>query len=175
MATDFLFCGQRLSDFNFIVCCFDGEKPTISGGEIEINVIKPPSNDKYVFYGSNLNSVLEFKFSIMKNPCNKNQDELYLNSHEQSVISKWLKKRDNYHWVQFDEEGFEDIAYKVQTNLAPYLFNSKVIGYNVTMTSNCGYGFSNEIIIEETIDKNKPLYINLHNDTDSYSFPLIKS
>ena len=96
-------------------------------------------------------------------------------SHEQSVISKWLKKRDNYHWVQFNEEGFEDIAYKVQTNLAPYLFNGKVIGYNVTMTSNCGYGFSNEIIIEETIDKNKPLYINLHNDTDSYSFPLIKS
>lgn len=173
-ATDFIFNSQHASDLGLVICSFDGEIDTASGGEVEFNVVKTPNRDKYTFLDSQINEVLTWSFSIMKNPCNNNTEELYLTQYEESAIAQWLIKRDGYHWMQFDQEGYEDIWYNVYcSSLTPYQVNGKTIGFNVTLTSDCGYGFTEEITKNITLNADNPYTLIVHGDIAIYILPYI--
>lgn len=171
-ATDFLFDGQHASDLGFIICNF-GEVESASGGEIEYTILKTPDKDKYTFYGSQFNSVITWKFSICKDPCkNKN---MYFDQYEESMVAKWLLKTDGYRYLQFNQEGYEDIFYKVYFNISQHQINGKTIGFDLTATSNCAYGFTDIITIEKRrLDSSNFLKFNVHNDVNTYIYPIIK-
>ena len=171
-ATDFLFDGQRASDFGLIICSFDGDFETASGGEVEYNVVKAPNSDRFIFYGSQLNSVLTWNFSICKNPCSN--EDLFFNQYEESRVLKWLLKTDGYKELQFDQDGYEDIIYYVYFNISPYQINGKTVGFNLVATSDCAYGFSNTIVKHAKINTSTPLKINVHSDLNIYILPYIK-
>lgn len=171
-ATDFLFDGQRASDFGLMICSFDGDFETASGGDVEYNVVKTPGRDKFVFYGSQLNSVLTWNFSICKNTCIN--EEIFFNQYEESRVLKWLLRTDGYKELQFDQEGYEDIIYYVYFNVSIQQVSGKTVGFNLTATSNCAYGFSNTIIKSSKINSSIPLKINVHSDLNTYIFPYIK-
>lgn len=171
-ATDFLFDNQCASDLGLIICSFDKEFETASGGEIEYNVVKTPNRDRFTFYGSQFNSVIEWKFSICKNPCRN--DTLYFNQYEESMIVKWLLKTDGYKPLQFLEEGYEDIIYNVYFNISPNQIEGKTVGFNLTATSDCAYGFTNIIKKKTAINADAPFRLNIHSDLNTYILPLIK-
>ena len=171
-ASDFLFDNQCASDLGLIICSFNGEFETASGGEIEYNVVKTPGRDRFTFYGAQLNSTIEWKFSICKNPCRN--DELYFNQYEESMIVKWLLKTDGNKPLQFLQEGYETIIYNVRFNITPYQITGRTVGFNLTATSDCAYGFTDMIKKKTTINATAPFKLNIHSDINTYILPIIK-
>lgn len=170
-ATDFLFDNQRASDLGLMICSFDGEGETASGGEIEYNTVKTPGRDRFTFYGAQFSSALEWNFSICKNPCaNKN---LYFNQYEESMIAKWLLKTDGYRLLQFDQPGYEDIWYRACIRLVPRQIAGATAGFDLTAMSDCAYGFSGPITKKATISQNNPLVLNVHSDVNTYILPRV--
>ena len=171
-ATDFLFDNQRASDLGCMICSFDGGSETASGGEIEYTVVKTPNRDNYTFYGAQFDSVITWAFSICKNPC-KN-DTLYFDQYEESMIAKWLLKTDGYKSFQFNQEGFEDIFYNVYINLSPHQIAGKTVGFDLEVTSDCAYGFSDIMTRKAIISSSTPLILNVHSDINTYLLPYVK-
>lgn len=172
-ATDFIFDSQRLSDFGCMICSFDGDFQTASGGEIEYNVVKAPNRDKFSFYGAEFNTVLTWNYSICKNTCSNN-DNMYFDQYEESMLAKWLIKTDGYRYFQFDQEGYEDIFYNVYINMLPHQVAGRTVGYDLTVTSDCGYGYSDEITKIATVNSSAPLKFNINNDISTVVYPHIQ-
>ena len=171
-ATNFLFDGKWASDFGLIICSFDNELESASGGEVEFKTVQTPGNDKFVFYGSQFNSAISWNFSICKNPC-RNQC-LCFDQYEESMIAKWLLKTDGYRYIQFNQEGYENVFYKVYFNISPHQINGRTVGFDLTATSNCAYGFSDVIRKKAHIKLNEPFKLNVHSDINAYIYPIVK-
>lgn len=174
-AKDFVFNGQKASDYDLVICSFNGDMDTASGGEMEYNVVKPPDSDIYEFYGGQYNTVLEWTFSIMKNPCKyENDDEMFFSKYEERQLFKWLQKKDDYHWFAFlEEENEEDILYKVTINMAPHQIGGKTIGYDLTVTANSAFGFSPLIVKKAVINNQSSLLLYVDTDSQNYILPVI--
>lgn len=172
-ATDFLFDGQRLSDMGYIIASIDGSTESVSGGNIEFNSVKPANSDKYKFYSANFNEVLTWTFTIMKNPCLYNDEELYITQADESQLAKWLIKTDGYRYIQFLQDDYEDVVYQVYNNMTPVQICGRTVGFTITSTSNCGYGFSPEIVKRFSINVDKPYVVNIYNDTRNVCYPTL--
>lgn len=181
-ATDFIYNGQRASDLGWMICNFDGNEETASGGNIEFIVKKAPANDVYSYYGSHITDVLEWKFSIMKSPCLTYEDDIAkVTQYDESAVARWLLSTNGYKWLQFDQDGYRDICYMVKWQMTPHQINGRTVGFDLTATSNCGYGFSEEKIKTQTIkhdanDAENDVSINLYinNDIKEYVLPEIR-
>jgi hypothetical protein len=168
-ATDFLFDTNRLSDFDCIICAFDGNELSVSGGEIEFNSVKSPSKDRYNFYGAQFTNVLVWNFSICKNNCLN--DDMYFDQYEESRLAEWLLRTDGYKWLQFDQDGWEDICYHVKFDMMPHQIGGKTVGFDLTATSDCGYGFSQEMRKRFTLNSSTPYELFVTNDINMVSYP----
>ena len=169
-ATDFLFDSQRLSDFGCMICSFDGDFSTAEGSEIEYNVVQSPARDRFNFYGAKWSSQIVWNFSICKNPCV--DSDVYFSQYEESQLAKWLLKTDGYKPFQFDQEGYEDIYYKAYINMMPYQVGGRTVGFDLTVTSDCAYGYTDLIVKKATINASTPLRININNDITADILPL---
>ncbi len=172
-ATDFLFNENRASDLGLMICSFNGEFETATGGNIEYNVVKTPGRDKFDFYRAQFNEIITWNFSICKNPCQNNNEEMYFNQYEESQIAQWLLKQDGYKWFQFDQDGYRDIYYMVHINMLPHQVGGQTVGFDLTVATNCGYGFTDEIVKEFTFNRNKTIRLDIHSDTNSYILPYV--
>lgn len=144
-ATDFLFNNLRASDLGLMICSFDSSPEPASGGEIECNVVKTPGRDRFTFYGSQFNSTLEWNFSICKDP-DLNCSPAFT-QYEESRIAKWLLR---------------------------YQIAGETVGFDLTATSDCAYGFSELIKKTAVIKEGAPLELFLHSDVDTYILPRVK-
>ncbi len=172
-AKDFLFDGQRASDFGCMVCSFNGSGglETAAGGEIEYNAVKLPGRNEFGFYGSQFNTAVTWNFSICKNPCKKGN--YYFDQYEESMIRKWLVKTDGYRMMQFDQDGYEDIFYNVYFNAMPHQHLGKTVGFDLTATSDCAYGFTDIIKKKAVISSQMPLEFHVHSDLNAHILPTI--
>lgn len=171
--TDFTFDEQNLSDYGLMICVFDGDS-VVSGGEIEPVAHKTPATDEYTYYASEINNVLTWTFSICKIGCDiTDPEDYFFNQYEESEIAQWLLKTDGYRWLHFDEDDYPDVYYKVYVNMTPYQIDGKTIGYDLTITSNCGYGFSHEYTATFS-SENQPLTIDINNDLNRYTYPIVE-
>lgn len=171
-ATDFLFNNLRASDLGLMICSFDSSPEPASGGEIEYNVVKTPGRDRFTFYGSQFNSALEWNFSICKDP-DLNCSPAFT-QYEESRIAKWLLRSDGYKPLQFLQEGYENIFYNVCFRIMPHQIAGETVGFDLTATSDCAYGFSELIKKTAVIKEGAPLELFLHSDVDTYILPRVK-
>lgn len=180
-ATDFLFDGQRASDFGCMICSFDENAGAVSGGEIEYNTAKSPGSDRSSFYGAQFNSPVTWNFSICKDP--DMGISPYFSQYEEGRILKWLVKTDGYRFIQFDQEGYEDIFYYVYFNVQPHQVLGQTVGFDLTMTSDCAYGFSDVITRKTHINSydssdssssSGSLMLDIHSDVKAYILPTVK-
>ena len=173
-AHDFCFNGQTCSDHNLIICSYQSNSEnTISGGEMEYIVAKSPRTYKNNYYGCNYNSPLEWQIGLCKNPCYFH-NEIYFTQYEEREITNWLVKETGYRWLQFIQEGYEDVMYKVLINVLPEQVNGHTVAFNLTITSDSPYGYSQEFIRKSKISKDKPLVVKMASDSETYINPTIK-
>lgn len=173
--TDFIFDGQKASDHGVVICSFDGEYQPVTGGEVEFEVVKPPDNDKFEFYGAQYTTPLEWNISIMKNPCNKSSDdEFYFTNEDERMIYKWLQKRDGYHWFCFCDE-YEDgeVYFNVKINIAPHYINGKIAGFDLVITADSAFGYTALKKKVGSLTSNSPFILYVDTDTKHYILPEI--
>lgn len=161
--TDFIFNNTLASSMGLMICSFNGgDDAVVNGGEVTFTVSKPPSNNKWSFHGYTYESQLTIQFSIGKTECDNFDDDYALSQDEQSTIMRWLQKYDGFHWLAFDQDGFEDVWYNVQINPVPHYISGVVAGYDITCTCDSPYGYSQEIEISKTIasEQYSPIFID---------------
>lgn len=171
--TDFIFDGQKASDHGVVICSFDGEYQPVTGGEVEFEVVKPPDNDKFEFYGAQYTTPLEWNISIMKNPCNKTDDKDFCFSNdEERMIYKWLQRRDGYHWFSFCNQ-YEDgeVYFNVKINVVPHYISGRTMGFDLTITADSAFGYSPLKKKVGTLSKSSPFILYVDTDTKGYILP----
>lgn len=176
-ADDFLFNNQKASDFNLVISDDNGGESVVSGGEIDIVSVRTPDRDTFDFYIGKLDSPIQFNFSVLKVRCDDPND-IYVTPEEESRIAKWLmrkSKHSGYGWLQFDQDYYRDICYKVCfTSMLPIQVNGRTVGFELACTSNCGYGFSNPKKHKFKIQNGSSQKIVLTSDMVTYVYPYIK-
>lgn len=189
-ATDFCFDQNYLSDFGCIIASFGDSSDEVSGGTTEYDSVKAPNSDKFKFYGSQYNEVLTWSFSVIKNPCITENMEF---SHkEERKLMKWLKRTDGYKWFKFVEGSYgqtvsnnyvislgtevntnseEDIYYQVKVDVKPHRIGGRTLGYDLTITANCAYGFTDLIEKSASITSSSTFKFNVDTDANEYIYP----
>lgn len=169
--TDFVFDGKRASDMGFVLCSFDGERQPATGGEVEFEVVKPPDNDKFDFYGAQYTAPLEWNLSIMKDPC-KFMNNIYLTNEDERMVYNWLQKRDGYHWFCFCEKDEDaEIYFRVKINLQPHFIGGRTAGFNMTVTADSAFGYTKLKKKVGSLSSSSPLIIYVDTDTKGYLLP----
>ena len=178
--TDFIFDNERLSDHGYMICDFGAGDSTWSGGDVTFTSMQSPGTNTFTHYYSKFDTPLSFNFSIMKNPCGgASQKDLYFTQDEQSYVMRWLQRLDGYHWFAFDQEGWEDIWFRVQMNLQSHYNGGIVIGYDVTCTADSPYGYSQlhtkDIVLSSSANSpaagSDSITIKNYSDIPGYIYP----
>ena len=176
-ASDFLFDDQKASDFGLIISSESGGDAVVSGGEIDIVSVRPPDRDSFDYYLGKLDSPIQFNFSVLKYSCDDPND-IYVTPEEESRIARWLlrkSKHQGYGWLQFDQDYYRDICYKVFfTEMKPMQVNGRTVGFELACISNCGYAFTNEKKHYFNLVSGTDVTIVLTNDIITYIYPRMK-
>lgn len=173
IATDFYLDGLYASDFDLMIASVGGgNSDDVSGGGVEYSVAKTPDNDEFKYYTHQWNEPLVWNLTLVKNPCASN--DYYFTYEECRQIIKWLQSTGKYRWIHFEEEGYEDLFYNVYINVSVNQVAGKTVGFNLVITSNCGYGFSDEKLITGTINSNSSLEFYIDSDVQTYILPRIE-
>lgn len=151
---DFIFDNEFLSDHGFMICSFSGAEKQWSGGEITFTTGRTPNTDSQKFYTSGYDTPLSCNFSICKKICGSSGYEL--NREEQSDIMRWLCREDGYHWLQFDTEEYEDVYFHVYFTAQPHFIGSRMVGFDLTMTTDSPYGYSKPMKKQFTLTAANP-------------------
>ena len=150
-ATDFEYADKRLSDFGCITCYLDEKSGTSEvdiGCDITFNTIKNNHSSIQYKTSTSYENVYTTTFKIMKNPCRKSQDDLYMTYEEVRSLTRWLNRREYKKFKVLSEDMSEDIHYYGSFNIKELTISDRVVGLVLTFTGNAPYGFG-ELIKNE--------------------------
>lgn len=143
IATDFIFDGEYLSDYGFMICTFnnDGLETRSNGSVVQFDTVPNTSGSKNNKYGSKYGDPLSATISICLG-CE------YINTHPKvtqddvSSIMRWLSRKDNYHTITFlHDDVLADIEYQVKIDVSNHYFGGEIIGFELTITTDKPYAY----------------------------------
>ena len=171
MVTDFIFDGQELSDFGYIICDFDGASgtETLSVSEKSFTNIKSPLSNKSHVVATSEDENLNRKIQIMKNPCNN--ELLDITNDNLSELSRWLCREEfkQFKWV--DGKDDDEIFYEVQIKLRKIELRGGRIGVELDITANAPHGFTSKKINKFALDNTNSKSITVFSDDEGYIYP----
>ena len=141
--TEFVFDGVSSEEYDLIICSFNGAEngEATAGSNIEFTTFKTPNSNKWVKTSATYNEQLSFTFQICKNPCVSNQP---FSERELAFLMRWLVRKD-YKYLQFIQEGFENIYYNCQLNAQRYMISGECYGLTLTAICDAPFGWSEPI------------------------------
>lgn len=167
MVQDFIFDGQALSDFGYLLI-YENSEDVIDVSNMQYETIKAALSDKVHRVAHTYESNYTSTFFIMKNPCVYDDEDLNLSSDNIRELTRWLARK-QYKWFRFiDEEDDDETWYKAQIVVQKEMYGGNCIGLQLTVNANAPYGFSREIthnITDGTFD------INVQSDEEGYIYP----
>lgn len=172
-ATKFIYNGHSSDEYGIIIASFDGNGSAAEGGGVSVTAVQTPGKDVYDYYASQFPNVLTWNFSIIKNPCTAN-DKMWFSADEERHIAKWLMGEDGYHELYFEQEDYTQVYYMAYCNVKPHQTGGRTIGFDITATSDCGYGFSKEYVRTDNFTINgetKKIQIQVNNDLKRNVYP----
>lgn len=163
MFTDFEYADKRLSDFGWIIGYIDNA-PGVSevdiGTDITFNAVKNNhSSIRYETSTSYEDIYIPPSFEIFKNPCGKNQEDMYISDDEVSVMTKWLNRHGYRKFKPIYNSDNSDIHYYGSFNVKKKKINDRVVGLILTFNSNAPYGFGERIINEFILDNTNKSFV----------------
>lgn len=162
-AIDFVYDGQYLSDYGFIIGKRGkGENLTISdtGSKIQFS--------KVTRYRGNINDytravyvdTYKTTFEIYKNP--KISDSLYISSYEFRDIMRWLNRKEflKFSFIPLDGDETEKY-YNASFNLQKIVLKGKLIGISLSMETDSPFGYGQEQTYKFNVkDTNKTFIVS---------------
>ena len=177
-ATDFEFDNEKLSDYGMIIATIDGGagvETVQSGANLSFTQIKPTGSDKFRLYHGKYEECYTTTFQILKSPCNVNdQDDLYLTSDLVSQLQRWLCRKNKYYKFKvLDQPGYEDLYWNATFSCSEIQLCGRVIGLELTMTTDAPYAYKDEICI--TYDCKTNISFSLYDESDEigYIYPYV--
>lgn len=177
--TDFEYANRRLSEFNCIMCSFDGStgmQDVDIGCDITFNTVKNNHSSVHSKTSSTYENVYTVTFSIMKNPCYYQGDDIYMTDVETRAIIKWLNRHGHYKFKYYNEQ-FEnlDVCYYGSFNIRQKMFGGRVAGLTLTFTANTPYAFGDEIENKINVTNiDRPVVLYCDSDEIGITYPNIK-
>lgn len=175
--TDFIYNNQSLSSFKFKVVSFENSSELPLGLERTVeksqkNRFRLDSNIYSVIYSNDL----EFKISIMKDPCTFiDADDQKITEMELRTITKWLTSTSVPKWLE-KKNGTEidDIRYNgIFTNIEPF-FLGELYGLTLTFSCTSSFGYTHDKVTEKQLAGITNFMINNNSDLlESYCYPTI--
>lgn len=172
MYIDFEYANKRLSDFDCIACEINqsgGVQELDMGFDITFNTVKDNHSSIHHQTSSSYDNVYTPQpFKIIKNPCGKNSDELYMTTDEVRNLIKWLNRHEYHKFkpIPIDEE-MVDVYYFGSFNVKKITVNDRTVGLVLTFTSNAPYGFGERVINEFDLDDTSNTF-SVFGDGDEY-------
>ena len=171
MIQDFLFDGQTLSGFGYMICSFDSSNSNSTEfvSNMSYTEIKSPlsniSHTVSASYENNLSRTIQ----ICKKNCN---DSNYnITNDELSELSRWLCRKD-YKWFKWiDDEDDDEIFYQVHITLKKIEMHDNKVGFELDIISNRPYGMTNEIKANYNNADNSPIRLDVYSDEEGYIYP----
>ena len=167
-ALDFIFNGQRLSDFGFIIASF-GEDGDVTPGGISYTTTNTPNSDRKLFSSIKVDSTVVFNFSIAKLDCTRQPEPI--DRYEESAISKWLEREDGFHQLHFCQDGYENIYYNAYITSTPVIIAGRTYGYKLTATTDNKYAYDFETEYELDTEANIECSFIVSSDKTGYIYP----
>ena len=163
--TEFTFDGISSKEYNLIICSFDGGQSgeMTAGNHIEFTTFKAPNSSRWLKTSASYNEQLTFTFQVCKyNHAMTGKDEP-LSERELAFLIRWLVRKD-YKWLQFIQEGYENIFYRCQISAERYMIGGQCYGLNLTVTCDAPFGWSE--IMTATISSSTSQTVHLYDSSD---------
>ena len=178
MVTDFVFDGQTLSGFGYMIASFNGANDeTAEVSMLDFTDISSPlsdvSNKVATSYPNNYTATIQ----IMKSPdCNGNEDDDYhLTYDDISTISKWLCRKE-YKWFKWiDDDDDDDAYFEVHCKVGKVITAGTCYGLELTFESNRPFAVSSEKVTTTTLSNaNGSFTVEMYSDEEGWIYPDIE-
>lgn len=164
-ATDFEFNGIKASEVGLVIGSWDGESTQDIGCNITYNTSKPINSNRWNIHGSHYEEPLSIPISCIKNPCVATQDDLVFTPTFQAFLYRWLVLPNQYAYLRFMQDGYEDIYYYCTMSIQWKTFGGRIIGLSLTATCDSPHGYSKpQFFSKENWQKNETF--TLYSDSD---------
>lgn len=160
-AKDFEYDGQSLSDFNCIVCDFDGSSGTVfasAGSSITFNKATRNYGRNNFLAGIQYDECITATFDICKDPDVTFYDDMYFTSDECRDIMRWLN-RDNFYKfrVLYDDDDIDTFYYNASFNVEKIKIGERVCGLRLTMETDMPFAYGAEQKFTYTVTRTTTL------------------
>ena len=163
---------EELTSMTFIVWDVNMQPEatySIAKADLDSFILDVKNKGQIMFYPVGvLNFTLDINFTTLPNM------ETEISIEREREIARWLMKP-GYKWTRFlnDRDGSESLWYKCNVSVTPHQLFGSTIGFDLTFTSNCAYGFTDEQVITDVVSSSNPLTFNISTDINEYVYPII--
>ncbi len=176
ISTDFVYDGQSLSSYGFIICDFesgDGVNEIDIGSVLTFNKT-PMNNGKYhALTGSNYEQCFGITFDICKDPDLFEGDQRIINESEYTSIVKWLNRKD-FHSFNFINDS-PSCYFDASFNISKLIINGELYGIRLIMETNRPFGYGSLVTVTKTYNSTNTSYIIENKSQElGYTYPTIK-
>lgn len=149
-----------------MICSFDGadDGEMTAGSEIEFSYFKAPNSNRFLTTSATYNTQLVIPFEFCKYVCSEPNDDVFT-EREIAFIERWLNQKTlTPKYLQFVQEGYEDIYYRCTISLQRKIVGGKCVGFICEATCDAPFGWSEEQNL--TINSTGTEVINLYDISD---------
>ena len=174
MVTDFIFDGQSLSGFGYMLSSFNGvNDENIEVSTLEYTDIKSPLSDVSHKVATSYPNNYTKTIQISKSMCANNEDFILTND-DVSTLTKWLCRKEYklFKWVDDDDD--DEIFYEVHCKVSKVLVFGICYGLEITIESNRPFGITREINYIRELQANEDFEVTVYSDEEGYIYPNIE-
>jgi hypothetical protein len=173
---DFEYDNIKLSEFDCVVCTFDGlDMETIdSGSQITFNTVSVRNGMKYEITDTQYESCIESTFQICKKPDHKKENEdYYFSVDDIRDIMSWLNRK-QYHPFRILGDELSDIYFMASFDVSLLKYGEQVWGFELTMHTDRPFALKKPVTLHFKLAKDEKATIYLESDEEGTFFPGIK-
>lgn len=173
LVQDFKYNGRYLSEFDSILCSFNGGGgfDTVAGTTISLNTFLATSTQRYRRYSSVYNEVLSLTVQCCKSQCGVVTDRVYTQEEIRSLM-RWLNSDTVKELILLSDE-YHDIYFMATANIQKIRHGTDCVGFEITFTmdSNFGYNDYTTSLNFNEKDGNHTLPLDIDSDRESFVYP----
>jgi len=173
---DFEYDGERLSDYDCIVCHIlnDTDASAISiGSNITFNTIKMPTVNKFKLLSTQYDEAYTTTIEICKSNCGDDEEDKYFTQEETSYLMRWLNRKTFKKFKMiYDDDTLASVYYNASFNVSPITYGGNIIGLQLTMQTDAPFAYYDEVeyTMEFTEDNLNHTYHDI-SDEIGYIYP----
>lgn len=174
---NFEYDNEKLSDYGMIICSFDGGggiETVSSGSDITFHQIKSVGSNHFNLYSSTYETAYSSTFTICKDPCVFDKNNMGLSVAEVSAVQRWLCRKNQYCKFKILQKGYEDIYWNVTFSSKQIELNGEIIGLELTLYADAPFAYMDEIVITEDCSENLSFDVYDISDEEGFIYPDVK-